>query len=237
MAEKPKGTAKAAKAKQHHPSDDGATEIPVTSHAESPATHDEEAPLDNRGDVNRGAANSGESAAGAQPDLSLSAEERLAKAEERAQDTYDRLLRVSAEFDNYKKRTAREISDIRKYAYEGLCRDLLTVVDNLERAIDAADANDQTEKSVVEGVGMTRKELLKVLEKYHVTPLDSVGEAFDPAIHQAVLQEPSADHPANTILREFQKGYMIRDRLLRPAMVVVSQGIAEPDKTQTETAS
>ena len=153
-----------------------------------------------------------------------SLEAQLTAAEARAQDHYDRLLRISAEFDNYKKRTSREMSEIRKYASEGLCRDLLTVVDNLERAMEAAEANGNANGSMLEGIGMTHKELLKVLDKYHVRPLAAVGEIFDPNLHQAVLQEPAEDKPANTVLREFNKGYMIRERLLRPAMVVVAKG-------------
>jgi molecular chaperone GrpE len=156
------------------------------------------------------------------PDLSI--EEQLNDAKARAEEHYERMLRISAEFDNYKKRTSREIGEIRKYAYEALCRDLLTVVDNLERAMEAGEGGNSAEESMLEGIRMTHKELLKVLETYHVQPVEALGKPFDPSVHQAMLQEPSKDTPPNTVIREFNRGYMIRDRLLRPAMVVVAKG-------------
>jgi molecular chaperone GrpE len=137
-------------------------------------------------------------------------------------ETHDRLLRVSAEFDNYKKRSARESSEFRKYANQALLKDLLPVVDNLDLAINSTGGQSEIEKSLLEGLEITRKEILKVLEKYHVTPIEAVGRPFDPEYHEAAMRQESDEHAENTVISEFQKGYLIHDRLLRPAMVVVA---------------
>ena len=150
-------------------------------------------------------------------------EERLGTSEQELKDTYDRLLRVSAEFENYKKRTAREMDEFRKFSNEALLSALLPVVDNLERAIDASKEGAPDNDALLEGVSLTLTEILKILEKFNVTPIRSLGEIFDPNFHQAMMQEVSINHPENTILQEMQKGYMIHNRLLRPAMVVVSK--------------
>jgi len=149
-------------------------------------------------------------------------EEKLQKSELESKQAYDRLLRVSADFENYKKRTAREMSEFRKYANESLISEMLNVVDNLERAIILSTGNDKINNCLVEGVGMTLKEILKVFENYGVKPIESLCKAFDPNFHQAVMQQDSEEHPENTVISELQKGYMIHDRLLRPSMVIVS---------------
>ncbi len=165
---------------------------------------------------------------GAQADESQESEKNgqseLEKLKKEKEDYYDRLLRASAELDNYKKRANREMSDLRKYANESLTRELLSVVDNLERAITMSTEGPTSAESILEGVEMTLKEILKILEKFHVKPIESLGETFDPRFHQAVGQEESQESPASTITKELQKGYMIHDRLLRPAMVIVSKG-------------
>ena len=150
-------------------------------------------------------------------------EEKLESAENEAKQHYDNFLRASAELENFKKRTSREMSDLRKYANEALLRELLPIVDNLERAISSSSDDNQSENGVVEGVGMTLKEILKVFEKFSVKPIAAVGNQFDPAFHQAIQQEETDNHPENTVIQEFQKGYMIHDRLLRPSMVIVSK--------------
>lgn len=150
-------------------------------------------------------------------------EEKLAAAEAEAIENRDRMLRMAAELDNYKKRAARELDDIKKYATENLLRQLLTVVDNLERAIASAASENENGQSLVDGVALTLAEIMKILEKHYVSPIQALGEPFDPAFHQAMCQEESADQPPNTVVQEFQKGYLIHDRLLRPAMVVVSK--------------
>ncbi len=150
-------------------------------------------------------------------------EERCKAAEEEARQNYDRLLRVSAEFENYKKRTQRDMEDFRKYANEAILSELLSVIDNLERAIQSGRDSEGSIDQLTQGVDLTLKELLKIFERFSVRQIDAVGRSFDPNFHQAVLQETSNDHPTNTVLREFQKGYLLHDRLLRPAMVVVSK--------------
>jgi molecular chaperone GrpE len=147
----------------------------------------------------------------------------IESAKQEAKEHYDRLLRVSAEFENYKKRTAREQTEFKKYANEALIKDLLQVVDNLERAIASASSGSKDVSTFLEGVEMTLQEILKILKKYHVGPIEAVGNPFDPSYHQAVMQTESSEYPANTIIEELQKGYLIYDRLLRPAMVVVSK--------------
>jgi len=156
-------------------------------------------------------------------------EEALEAEKEKAARNYDRLLRVTAEFENYKKRVQRQMEDIKKYANESLIKELLSVVDNLERAITASEISlSEKEKTpnsscLVEGVEMTLKEILRVLEKFNVTPLESVGKPFDPMFHEAVMQEETDQYPENTVISEMQKGYLLHDRLIRPAMVVVSK--------------
>lgn len=152
-------------------------------------------------------------------------EEKLAAAERQAQENHERFLRAAAELDNFRKRKEREVSDLRKYANQTLLRELLGVVDNLERALAASQENGEPE-GLTAGVDMTLKELLKIFEQFHVKPIESLQQPFDPNLHEAVMQEPSDAFPANTVLKELQKGYMLRDRLLRPAMVVVSKECA-----------
>ena len=140
-----------------------------------------------------------------------------------AEENYDRLLRISAEFENYKKRTAREMVDFQKYANQSLLRELLPIIDNLELAIKAAaEAADSTDACLLDGVELTRKEILKVFENFHVEPIDALGKPFDPNFHEAVMREESDEHPENTVVNELQKGYLMHDRLLRPSMVVVA---------------
>lgn len=160
-------------------------------------------------------------------------EARLESLEKEGKESYDRFLRVSAEFENYKKRAAREMNDFRKFANESFIKAMLPVVDNLDRAIESSSNDDHAQNSVLEGVNMTLKEILKVFEQFNVKPFESLGKAFDPALHQAVMQEETNDHPENTVLNELQKGYMMHDRLLRPAMVVVSK-TKEPENQENE---
>ena len=155
-------------------------------------------------------------------------EAKLETSEKAAEEAYDRFLRVSADFENFKKRSARELADFRKYANEALIREMLPVVDNLERAI-ASMVDNASASSFIEGVDLTLKEILKVFEKCVVKPIDAIGKPFDPTFHQAVMQREADDKPENTVLEELQKGYTIHDRLLRPTMVVVSKTAAKED--------
>lgn len=150
-------------------------------------------------------------------------EAKLKAAEQKADAYYDRLLRASAEFDNYKKRTTREMQDVVRYANEKMLKELLTVVDNLERAIESAQQESAQKDPLLEGVRLTLSGIEKIFERHHVKPITALGEPFDPNFHQAMMQEERADEPDNTVVLEMQRGYMLHDRLLRPAMVVVSK--------------
>ena len=152
---------------------------------------------------------------GAEPE---SAEDR-ASHERQAQEYYERLLRLTAEFDNYKKRMAREKADFMRYANESLIKDLLESLDNLERAL-SHEAENGTE-GLAEGVRLTLKMLLETLARHGVKPVEAIGQPFDPNFHEAVSQA-GADHVANNhVIEEYQRGYLLHDRLLRPAMVLV----------------
>jgi molecular chaperone GrpE len=160
-------------------------------------------------------------------------EEKVASLEKEVAESHDRMLRVAAEFENYKKRAAREMNDFKKYANENFLKAMLPVVDNLDRAIESSTNDKHANSSVVEGVSMTLREILKVFEEFGVKPFESLGKTFDPSLHQAVMQEEADEYPENTVSKELQKGYMIHDRLLRPAMVVVSKKKAEPENHET----
>jgi molecular chaperone GrpE len=163
---------------------------------------------------------------------------QLSAAEKQAQDNYDRLLRVMAEFENYKKRTAREMRDVVKYANEKIAKELLTVVDNLERAIASASVHCPPEDPLVQGVELTLNETLKLLERHKVFPVKALGQPFDPNFHQAMMQEEVEDKPPNTVVKELQKGYMIHDRLLRPSLVAVSRtGGADKENIEKNASS
>lgn len=159
-----------------------------------------------------------------EPSPENESELRIKAAEDKCKEYYDRLLRVSADFENYKKRSAREADNFRKFANESILKDLLPVVDNLERAIQSsANIGEDGKSCISEGVELTLKEILRVLERYGVKPVEAVGKPFDPVFHEAVMQEVSDEVPENTVLKEFQKGYALHERLLRAAMVAVSK--------------
>ncbi|MDA8140250.1 MAG: nucleotide exchange factor GrpE [Desulfobacteraceae bacterium] len=158
---------------------------------------------------------------------------QLAAARQEAQNNYDRLLRATADFENYKKRTAREMQDLVKYANERILKELLAVVDNLERAIESAAGSRCADDPLLKGVDLTLNETLKILDRHQVSPIKAIGEPFDPNFHQAMMQEAADDQPPNTVVKELQKGYKIHDRLLRPALVSVSKaGNAKTDTTE-----
>lgn len=150
-----------------------------------------------------------------------SSEDLLDKTQKEKKELQDRLLRLSAEFENFKKRNRREMSEFKKFASEVLIKDLLPVVDNLDRALETTSTDDAC-KAINEGVSMTRDEMLRVFSKYGVQPVEALEKDFDPAFHQAVGQEENAECPKNKVLKEYQKGYTIHGRLLRPSMVIVS---------------
>jgi molecular chaperone GrpE len=154
-------------------------------------------------------------------------EEKLKEAENAAKESYDKMLRAAAEQENFKKRIHRETLDFQKFANESLIKDLLPIVDNLERAVESSGPDQKQIQAIVEGVKMTLREIYKVLERFNLKSLESEGKPFDPNFHQAVMQQETAEHPENIVLKEMQKGYILHDRLIRPAMVVVSKAMAK----------
>jgi len=160
-----------------------------------------------------------------------SLEEQLAEALDEAAELKDKMLRLAADYENYKKRNERERLATMKYAGENIFREFLPVVDNLERAIsqgvvEGADA-EKNLAGLLEGVELTLKSLYTSLEKFEVKAIESVGEPFDPNKQEALTMEASDAVPANHVLTEFEKGYFYKDRLLRAAKVIVSSGKAD----------
>ena len=144
----------------------------------------------------------------------------------------DRTLRTLAEMENLRKRTAKEVADARAYGITAFARDVLDIADNLQRALDAVPAEaretaDAGLKSLIEGVEITEKSLLKALEKNGVSKLDPLGEKFNPNFHQAMYEVPDSSVPAGTVVQVVQGGYTIGERVLRPALVAVSKGGAK----------
>ncbi len=145
-----------------------------------------------------------------------------------AAETKDRLLRALAEMENLRRRTEREVADARQYGVTGLARDLIGVADDLRRALDAAEESaaivDGPAKALCEGVELIERQLLKVLEKHGIRVFDPQGAKFDPNVHQALFEVPDANIPAGSVVQVIQPGFMIGERVLRPAMVGVSKG-------------
>ena len=146
----------------------------------------------------------------------------------------DRVLRTLAEMENLRKRTEREVSDMRQYGIASFARDVLAVADNMERALEALDAElretaNPAIKTLLDGVELTERELLKVLEKHGVKKFEpQKGDKFDPNLHQAMYELPDPTQPAGTVAQVVQPGYMIGERMLRPALVGVAKGGPKP---------
>lgn len=144
--------------------------------------------------------------------------------EEQLAETKDQLLRSLAEVENIRKRSQREKEETAQYAVTSFARDLLSVADNLNRAVESLSSSDQKEaKGLLEGVEITEKELLKVLEKHRIKKIEALDQPFDPNFHQAMVEIPSEDKEPGTIIQEMQIGYTIAGRLLRPALVGVAK--------------
>ncbi len=161
-----------------------------------------------------------------QAELETLRRELEAKTQE-AKSNYERLLRQAAELENFKKRSTREREDAIRFANESLVKDLLPIVDNLERAVAHASGGGNG-KPLVEGVEMVLRGLLDVLAKHGVSPISAQGQPFDPTKHEAMSQVESDEHEPNSVVEELHKGYMLRDRLLRAALV----SVAKPPKTR-----
>lgn len=160
---------------------------------------------------------------GGEADLAVALEQARADAAE----AQDKMLRVAADFENQKKRLQRDKENSLKYAEENLIREVLPCIDNLERAMNQDQSGEEFGKQLLEGVQLTVKGLMSSLEKMGLKPLASVGEPFDPNFHEALAMEASKEVPEQRVILEFEKGYMLKDRLLRAAKVVVSKGDVE----------
>ncbi|MCL1048585.1 nucleotide exchange factor GrpE [Shewanella abyssi] len=154
--------------------------------------------------------------------------EELEKALQEAQSTVasqkDSVIRAAAEVDNIRRRAAIDVEKARKFALEKFANELLPVLDNMERALQGSDAEAEATKAIYQGVELTAKSFVSAVEKFGLTQVDPQGETFNPELHQAIGMQPSTDFPANTVMMVMQKGYTLNERLLRPAMVMVSQG-------------
>ena len=139
-------------------------------------------------------------------------------------DLKERYLRLGADFDNFRKRALKERQDLHNYATENLIKELLTTVDSLERAVSHGRQEEGDAKTLLEGVELTFRSLMQALEKLGLNAVEGVGASFDPEVHEAIRQVPSDEHAAGTVVDVLQKGYLLKDRLLRAALVAVSSG-------------
>jgi len=147
---------------------------------------------------------------------------RLDEKHARAEEYFGQLLRLQADFENYRRRTQREKEELWKYASEQLIVSLLPVLDNLERALAARDDDPAR---VVEGVELIYRQLQDVLTREGLSYISAVGEEFDPVRHEAMMQQDTDEYPDNTVLEELQKGYVLKDKVIRPTMVMVARKV------------
>jgi molecular chaperone GrpE len=159
------------------------------------------------------------------------ADDRLTALEAELAEQKDRLLRALAETENVRRRAQREREDTSKFAVAGFAKDLLSAADNLRRALDSlpeAEVRDERTRSLLTGVAATERELLGVFERHGVKRIDPKGERFDHNLHQAIFEADRADQPSGTVIEVLQPGYVLHERLLRPAMVGVAKGGPKP---------
>ncbi|GAB4198409.1 MAG: hypothetical protein Tsb002_33370 [Wenzhouxiangellaceae bacterium] len=152
--------------------------------------------------------------------------EQLLAAEANARNERESALRVQAEFDNQRKRLERDVEKSRRFALEKVMNDLLPVIDSLERSLESAADQPDSDK-LCEGVALTLKMLTKVGADHGLKPIEPLQQPFDPDLHQAMSLQPTNEEPPNTVMQVLQKGYQLHDRLIRPALVIVSQEPAE----------
>jgi molecular chaperone GrpE len=177
-----------------------------------------------------------------QPASAEPAADATAALAKEAAEFKDRLLRTLAEMENLRRRTDREIADTRQYAVSNLARDLVGVADNMQRALgtltaDVRAAADPAIKSYIEGVELTERELIKVMEKHGIRKFDPQGQKFDPNLHQAMFEVPDPSVPTGTVVQVMQPGYMIAERVLRPALVGVAKGGPKAAPSANENAA
>jgi molecular chaperone GrpE len=165
-----------------------------------------------------------------QPPISISIDEPKDKTREELEQAKDRALRLQAELDNYRKRASRELEDRLKYADMGILRDLLPVLDNIQRAVESAEKSPDV-GSLLEGFKMVGGQLQSALECHQCKKIDALHQPFDPNLHHAIQQQPSEEFPANTVVLVAQEGYQLHDRVVRPSQVIVS---IVPAKKETE---
>lgn len=168
------------------------------------------------------------SEAAVEPTLLDSLAQELAETRRQAEENWDKFVRSQAELENIKRRSEKELQNAHKFALEKFARELLTVVDSLELGLQAADDQNPDLHKLREGMALTLKQLVSVLEKFQVRAIDPEGEKFNPELHQAMAMQPTDSAEPNTVIKVFQKGYLLHERLLRPAMVVVAQATPQP---------
>jgi len=147
----------------------------------------------------------------------------LEAKDKEARGNHDKYLRAVADLENYKRRTSKEVADAKSYANERLIAEILPVIDNFERALDHANGGGENPGSIAEGVKLIVDQMFAVLKKAGLEEVASLGEKFDPALHHAISEEESAEAEPGTVVKEFQKGYFLKGKLLRPSMVAVSR--------------
>ncbi|HHA18083.1 MAG TPA: nucleotide exchange factor GrpE [Methylophaga sp.] len=150
---------------------------------------------------------------------------QLKQAEKKAEENWDKALRVQAEMENLKRRTQKDLENAHKYGLEKFAKELLSVIDSLELGIQASTSDNPEVIALKQGSELTIKQFESVFAKFNIEAIDPAGQAFNPELHQAMTMQPSTDVEPNTVLNVFQKGYILNGRLIRPAMVVVSQAV------------
>lgn len=157
-------------------------------------------------------------------------QKQLEEAKQKAQENWDKALRIQAEMENLKRRTQKDLENAHKFGLEKIAKELLNVIDSLELGIQAAAGDSPEVAKLREGSDLTLKQFQTVLKKFNIEALDPTGEPFNPEHHQAMSMQPSNEQAPNTVLNVFQKGYLLNGRLIRPAMVVVAK--ADQDKPE-----
>ncbi len=198
---------------------DGAAEVEISEEAKAAAQEASNEEVASEETLTDGSAEDGE-------DLSLEAQ--LLDYKEQVAQKHDMYMRAVAEMENYRKRAARERQDLLKFGNENLLRDILPVIDNLERAVEHAKNEEKDNEGLLEGVEMTLVQFQQTLNKFGVTPIAAEGQTFDPACHEAMGQMVDGSVPVNTVVQVMQTGYHLNERLLRPAMVMIAKAPEAP---------
>ena len=159
-----------------------------------------------------------------QPPGQETAQQQIERLTQQRGEAEDRALRSHAELENFRKRVRREMEDERKYAAMPVLRDLLPVVDDMDRAVAAAESSSDSE-GLLSGVKMVRAQLDEVLQEHGCRRVEAQAAPFDPAVHEAIMQQPTSDHPPGTVIQVAKDGYLLHDRVVRPAQVVVSAAV------------